>query len=320
MTIGGRPGTNDPIALFVRPIKCTSVAGDKPHLRPANQEMGLGMWNASAPVVIGVDGSDAAIDAAIWAIDEAVSRDVPLRIVHVTHIEEQRAATDDDFRLDVQYAEASVRAATAAVEATGTQVKIETEVLWGTVKTVLIDESRNATMICLGSMGIGAIAGKLLGSTAATLAKESHCPVAIIRAPHRPHAGRTGWIVAVVENRADNESGIEYAMAEARLRKAPVLAVGVWQEELREDILNRLVDAWKQLFPDVHVYPTASRAGIAQFLSENKGESAQLAVVGRADAAQVAQIMGPHSHPLTGDGECSVLVVRQSTRQGRIEP
>ena len=136
----------------------------------------------------GVDGSDAAIDAAIWAIDEAVRRDVPLRIVHVTHIEDQRAATDDDFRLDVHYAEASVRAATAAVEATGTQVKIETEVLWGTVKTVLIDEPRNAAMICLGSVGIGAIAGKLLGSTAATLAKDSRCPVAIIRAPRRPHA------------------------------------------------------------------------------------------------------------------------------------
>jgi nucleotide-binding universal stress UspA family protein len=45
------------------------------------------MWKSSAPVVVGVDGSDAAITAAKWAIDEAVSRDVPLRIVHVTHIE-----------------------------------------------------------------------------------------------------------------------------------------------------------------------------------------------------------------------------------------
>jgi hypothetical protein len=35
------------------------------------------MWKASAPVVVGVDGADAAINAAIWAIDEATSRDVP---------------------------------------------------------------------------------------------------------------------------------------------------------------------------------------------------------------------------------------------------
>ena len=36
----------------------------------------------------------------------------------------------------------------------------------------------------------------------------------------------------------------------------------------------------------------------------------QLAVVSSADATQVARIIGPHSHPLTGHGECSVLVVR----------
>ena len=72
-------------------------------------------WNASTPVVVGVDGSDAAIDAAIGAIDEAVNRVVSLRIVHVTHIQEQPAATDDDFRLDVQYAEASLRCSALVV-------------------------------------------------------------------------------------------------------------------------------------------------------------------------------------------------------------
>ena len=32
------------------------------------------MWTASSPVVVGADGSDAAINAAKWAIDEAISR------------------------------------------------------------------------------------------------------------------------------------------------------------------------------------------------------------------------------------------------------
>ncbi|HEY2196959.1 MAG TPA: universal stress protein [Mycobacterium sp.] len=271
------------------------------------------MWDASAPVVVGVDGSDAAIEAAIWAIDEAVSRDVALRIVHVTHIEERHAISDDEFRLDVQYAETSLQAATAAVEATGKQVKIETELLWGTVHTALIDESRYAAMICLGSVGIGAIVGKLLGSTAATLAKESDCPVAIIREPHHPTRDRTDWIVATVENQADYDCVIQYAMKEALLRNAPLLAVGVWQHDVDttayEDLKYRIA-VWKQHFPDVHVYPVASRTGIAQFLSENKDESVKLAVIGKADAAQVAQIIGPHAHPLTGHGECSVLVVR----------
>ena len=89
------------------------------------------MWKNSAPIVVGVDGSEAALNATKWAIDEAVSRDVPLRIVHVTHIEEQPAAYDAPFRLHVQYAESSLRAATAAVKATGKPVTSETEILWG---------------------------------------------------------------------------------------------------------------------------------------------------------------------------------------------
>jgi hypothetical protein len=34
-------------------------------------------------------------------------------------------------------------------------------------------------------------------------------------------------------------------------------------------------------------------------------------VVGSADAADVAQIIGPHNHRILGRTECSVLVVRR---------
>ena len=37
----------------------------------------------SSPVIVGIDGSTAALRAALWAVDEAVSRDTPLRLVHV---------------------------------------------------------------------------------------------------------------------------------------------------------------------------------------------------------------------------------------------
>ena len=271
------------------------------------------MSNASAPVVVGVDGSKASITAVKWAIDEAVSRDVPLRLVHVTHIEEQAAAPEDAFRLDVQYAEAALRAASAAVKATGKKpVTVETQILWGPPDTALIDESHGATMVCVGSLGIGPIARKLLGSTAATLAEKASCPVAIIRTPHDAPAGDTDWIVVVVDDHPDNESVIEHCMAEARLRKAPVLAVGVWQEQLGEmpyDELDRRVEKWQHRYPDVRVYPVATRDGVARFLAENKERPVQLAVVGGADAGQIARIIGPHSHPLIRHGECSVLVV-----------
>ena len=271
------------------------------------------MWKAADPVVVGVDGSDAAINAAKWAIDEAISRDVPLRIVHVTHIEKQPVAAEDDFRLDVEYAESSLRAAAAAVEATDKPVKIETDILWGSPETALINESRNAALICVGSMGIGAIAKELCGSTAATLAEQAYCPVAIIRSPHNPPSSGPDWIVVVVHGHADDESVIEHAMDEARLREAPVLAVGAWEEHFGEipyDELDRRIEQWAKLYPDVHVHPVATRGSVTRFLAENIDVSVQLTVVSGDDAPNVVRIIGPHSRPLVAHGDCSVLVVR----------
>ena len=166
------------------------------------------------------------------------------------------ASPEDTFHLEVQYAESSLRAATAAVEANGKPVKIETEILWGSPDTALINESRNASMVCIGSVGIGAVASKMWGSTAATLADKAYCPVAIIRSPHNSPASGPDWIVVVVEDHADNESVIEHAMNEARLRTAPVLAVGVWEEDFGEtpyDELDRRIEKWEKHYPDVRV-------------------------------------------------------------------
>jgi nucleotide-binding universal stress UspA family protein len=108
--------------------------------------------SATAPVVVGTDGSQAALNAAIWAVDEALSRDVPLRVVHATGVEQQPA---DDVRLEIEYAETSLHAVTAAVKATERPVKVETDILWGPVDSALVDESKSAAMMCVGSVGIG---------------------------------------------------------------------------------------------------------------------------------------------------------------------
>ena len=197
------------------------------------------------PVVVGIDGSKAAIRAAFdptskaairaaeWAIDEAVSRDVTLRLTHVAHIDESRLPSAEDYGLEVEYAETALRAASAAVVATGTSVKVDTAVLRGDLDSTLIAESSAASMICVGSVGIGRVASMVLGSTAATLAKRAHCPVAIIRTDDTPPRG-TGWIAVVVDDEPDNDAVIHQAMEEARLRKAPVLALGVWRWALFE--------------------------------------------------------------------------------------
>jgi len=59
-------------------------------------------------IVVGIDGSEAAIRAAEWASDEAASRDIPLRLVCVM---KDHHPSMEDYQRDVKAAETSLRAA-----------------------------------------------------------------------------------------------------------------------------------------------------------------------------------------------------------------
>src|SRR6202020_67882 len=110
----------------------------------------------------------------------------------------------------------------------------ETAVLRGGSVTALTAESRDAEMICIGSTGIGRFARVLLGSTAAELAETADCPVAIIRTrQHRPKSD-SDLIAVAVNDSPGNDDVVERAIKEAQLRHSPVLALGVWRQDLGE--------------------------------------------------------------------------------------
>ena len=252
------------------------------------------------PVVTAIDGSDTAIHAALWAIDEAIARSVPLRLVCVTKATHPSA---EDYYADIHHAEAAIRAAKDAVEATGRPVKVETAILSGLPAFLLIEESQAADMICVGSVGIGRSARAILGSIATELAEKAHCPVAIIRPQDEVPRDAVDWIVVAVTGEIDNESVVESAMGEARLRQAPVLMLG------NRDGLDKCVEKWKARYPDVHVYPVSNGADVARFLKKHD-ELVRLAVIGGSRADEVVQILGSPGHPLFHRRAASVLVVR----------
>lgn len=252
------------------------------------------------PVVAAIDGSDMAIHAALWAIDEAIVRSVPVRLVCVTKATHPSA---DDYYADIHHAENAIRAARDAVEATGRPVKIETAILSGPPAVSLVFESEDADLVCVGTVGIGRNARAILGSTATELAEKSRCPVAIIRPQGEVPPAATQWIVVAVTDEPDSESVVEHAMDEAKLRQAPVLMLG------KPDGLDDIVGQWNARYPDVHVYPVADGADVARFLKKHD-EPVQLAVIGGSRAEEVMQIVGPYGHsPLRGTA-ASVLVVR----------
>jgi nucleotide-binding universal stress UspA family protein len=266
-------------------------------------------------VVVGIDGSQAAIRAAEWAVDEAVGREVPLRLVEVIaeRVEPAPFASVGNVQMEVEYAETALRIASAAAAAAGKPVKVETAILRGDPATALIAESRNAEMVCVGSVGIGRLAKALLGSTVAELGEAASCPVAIIRTQQRRQKPDSAMIVVAVNHSPGNDDVVEQAMKEAQLRHAPVLALGVWRQDLGEmpsDELDRRVQFWNQRYPSVKIHAAATRTGIADFLDVMSDRRIQLAVIGSTDIDQVARLIGPHRHPILGHAECSVLIVR----------
>ncbi|WP_375481483.1 universal stress protein [uncultured Mycobacterium sp.] len=273
--------------------------------------------NTTSPprsVIVGIDGSQAAIRAAEWAIDEAVSREIPLRLIHVIHdhVEPAPTASVGNVQMEVEYGETALRKACAAVATSGKPVKVETGILQGDPAKTLIAESRDAEMICVGSVGIGRFARALLGSTAAELAEAAHSPVAIIRTQQTEPKPGSVVIAVAVNDSPGNDDVVRHAMEEAELRHAPVLALGAWREDLGDmpyDDLHRRMQFWSQRYPGVTVHAAATHTGISDFLAFSD-RRVQLAVIGSTDADQVPLLIGPHSHPILGHAECSVLIVR----------
>ena len=233
-------------------------------------------------------------------------------LVYVIQIPDGPMTSDRANAAEHDYAESSLRAARLAVEETGLPVKIDSAVLYGDVDCALIAESSSATLICAGSVGIGRVANMVLGSTAAILAEEAHCPVAIIRRDEKSPPLEAGLIAMVVEDRPGNRDVVRWAMEEARARQAPVLALCVGRRALFErsrDKFYRRLDGLLRRFPDVEVEVVTTRLGVTRYLQERIG-AVQLIVIDSGDAGRVTQLVGPHGLPILRHADCSVLIVR----------
>jgi hypothetical protein len=106
---------------------------------------------------------------------------------------------------------------------------------------------------------------------------------------------------------------VEWAMEEARTRRAPLLALRVgrcWGHfEISDERFYRRLDAWLRRYPDVEVEVATTRLSLARYLEGYLG-AVQLVVIGTEDVHRVPQLVGPHGLPIFAHADCSVLIVR----------
>lgn len=242
----------------------------------------------SHPIVVGFDGSPPAVNALRWAVAEAVARDVPLRLTRVLGEGTPPADLDATRRALAEAGDALV--------AQSPNLRVQTCATRGGVADVLLAQSHAAAMICVGSDGY--CVGRPLGALATTLAQHAGCDVAVIKdCPDSPTTD-PGVVAVVLDDEADDDERVHQAMREGRLRHTSVRQI------------DRRADSWVRRYPDVHVETVAAGTGFPAPGSPDR-RPPQLAVVGRGDAEQLADLATPNCHPIVGFPDCSVLVVRR---------
>ena len=273
-------------------------------------------------IVVGIDGSKAAIRAALWAVDEAVSRDVPLHLLYAIEQGDTRETGPDDTAGKLATAEMAVRDASTAIQAAGKPVKIEMKVTHGPAIGSLIHASASAAMVCVGAVGLRHFRPGRVGSTAAALATSARCPVAIIRGRgdhlHRPAEG----IVVEVERSLDN-GVLGAAIDESRLRNAAIQVIICRRTEPGDNRaadaegdrraladLDRRLAQWKRRYPQLRVESLAVHGSLLEYLAYNR-RAVRLVIVGAHNRQRLDEVVGPVGSAILQDADCSLLVVNR---------
>jgi nucleotide-binding universal stress UspA family protein len=287
------------------------------------------------PIVAGVDGSASALNAAVWAADEAARRHLPLRLVYAVDL--SPLAYSGGFRPSPNYAnhvEAEGRnalgEAAAAVELPHPDLDVTTVLRGSSSVQTLIDESDNARLVVLGSRGLGGFAGLLAGSNAVALVSHGRCPVAIIRGGQ---PAVDGPVVVGVDGSPNSEAAVEIAFEEASLRGVGLTAVHTWVQFASDsayayarqfatsmddvqasetELLAASLAGWQEKYPNVTVARVVMRDRPARCLIDHAA-GAQLLVVGsRGHGGFTGMLLGSTSQALIYHAPCPLLVARSA--------
>jgi nucleotide-binding universal stress UspA family protein len=138
-----------------------------------------------AGIIVGFDGSDHSRRALDWAVREAAEWQLPLTVIAV-----HRAAGGfwagpliypPDTDLNAQAREnAEEETGKALANAAAQPASVTVRAVCGVPAEELIEASKDADMIVVGSRGTGGFSRLLLGSVSVQVVHHAHCPVVVV--------------------------------------------------------------------------------------------------------------------------------------------
>ncbi|WP_018352493.1 universal stress protein [Longispora albida] len=293
--------------------------------------------NPMSPVIVGVDGSAVSVAALDAAAAQAAGRGLPLEIMlsyvnpalygPVLAVPYPPEFNEPPVHIVQTLEEARKRAADRYPD-----LVVTTHLVHTTPAAWLVERSRRAAMVVVGSRGAGGFTGLLLGSVSGQVATHAHCPVMVVRGQAQPPDGAP--VLVGVDGTSHSEPALDFAFAEASRRGVPLRAVYVWKTaprslpmsddlvplgydqavEVSERILSESLAGYREKFPDVKVVRllTHDRNPAEVLLEEATG--AAMVIVGSRGRGEIASLLlGSAGYTLIHHAECPVVIARSGT-------
>jgi nucleotide-binding universal stress UspA family protein len=276
--------------------------------------------------VVGIDGSDAAVDALRWAVRHGAERGVEITAVGAYHVPAimtmftaKRGFGVDELGLAATAGHDVDVAIEAAAGAGDGAVVVHHSVVEGQAQHVLVDASVDAGLLVIGRTGSGELRHHLLGSVSQYCVTHSAAPVVVV--PTGAPPSTTSIVVGFDGSEHAAEAvrwALEFAGATARVRVVAAVEVAPWvDEDLSRDRFGDEIRREEQRITDaLDAIDTAGRAersivyqGPRQALAEAQ-EHADLVVVGtRGRGLIAAGLLGSVSTWLLHDAALPVVIV-----------
>ncbi|MGO9032091.1 universal stress protein [Mycobacterium sp.] len=287
-------------------------------------------------ILVGVDGSAAALGAVRWAAHDAALRNVPLTLVHVVNAPVpgwSQVPAPAGFRQgqEKRAREFIKSAIKVGEESTGERgpVQIDSKVFYSATVSTLVGLSKEAEMVVVGYRGHGGVLVRnFLGSVSSGLVYHAHCPVAVIHdeEPLVANVARAPVLVCIDGSPA-SEAATAIAFDEASRRGVGLMALHAWTDLRVSDFPNFNWDAqlsdeeetlaerlagWQERYPDVRIHRKIEVGDAASPLIE-ASKRAQLIVVGSHGRGGFAgMLLGSVGAAVVNRARIPVIVARQS--------
>lgn len=291
--------------------------------------------DARGQVVVGIDDSDEAAQAAGWAADEATRRHTGLMLVSAYSVPHRGLlAYDvmaDDYAgvLRTEQQDIHRRIASGLLER-HPDLPITSAVETGHPVDVLLGRSVGAALLVVSTRERGRFRRLIGGSVAIGLAGHSPVPLAVIRPGAA--AARPGPVVVGADGSACSQPAVAFAFQEAALRGAELVALHAWHDDLTvevdergligadidEDSLRQIEQAlvseelagYAQTYPDVVVRPVVRKGDAITELLELSADASLVVVGSRGRGGFKGSLLGSTGQALIAHADAPVVVVR----------